>query len=86
MFYYIEMGVSMMEWMPGDQPTQFCDQCGIGPFFYVSRREFPTLCLDCADAVIVSQRVPLNYVPAGCAKCGAVDLPVIGHEPCFGAA
>lgn len=32
---------------------------------------------------------PAEYAPdvplAGCAKCGATDLPDIGHEPCSGA-
>ena len=32
-------------------PTQHCDTCNAGPFFYVAARTFPTLCLDCADDV-----------------------------------
>lgn len=30
-------------------PTQRCTRCGIGPFFLVPARQYPTLCLDCAD-------------------------------------
>lgn len=33
-----------------ETPTQRCENCGIGPFFYVPGRAHPTLCLDCADA------------------------------------
>lgn len=33
------------------EPTQHCEDCHVGPFFYVPARQFPTLCLDCsADA------------------------------------
>jgi len=44
-------------------PTQHCDHCRIGPFFYVSGREYPTLCLDCA--AIASAEGLLTFTDKG---------------------
>lgn len=30
-------------------PTQHCDDCKVGPFFYVPTRSYPELCIDCSD-------------------------------------
>lgn len=37
-------------------PTQYCDRCKVGPFFFVPAREFPTLCITCAGNEI-TQRI-----------------------------
>ncbi len=31
------------------EPTQYCDRCGIGPFFRVPARRTPDLCADCSE-------------------------------------